>query len=103
MFSNFSESSLIEFTDPSPYQQQQQDDEFDMFAQSRGTTFADSRVAGSTYADNIEGVPTEGVAGVLSARGPYPKLPTPPQSEQVSLVMIRGALYCFIKKYVFTI
>jgi len=55
-----------------------------MFAQSRGTTFADSRITGSTYDDNREGVPTEGLAGVMSARGPYPKLPTPPPEVMYS-------------------
>eukprot|EP00111_Clytia_hemisphaerica_P015839 TCONS_00046788-protein len=73
-------SSLIDFSDLSSAQNQpnEQDDEFDMFAQSRGTTFADSRVSGSTYDDNREGVPSESFAGVMSAKGPYPKLPTPP-------------------------
>lgn len=86
-----SESSLIEFTDPTAgVGNTQQDEEFDMFAQSRGTTFADSRQAGSTYADNTEGVPTEGVAGVLSARGPYPKLPTP---EPVQVCTVANTLF----------
>ena len=81
-----SESSLIEFTDSTP-KQQQADDEFDMFAQSRGTTFAESRVGGSTYLDNIEGVPNEGgIAGIMSAQGPYPKLPTPPPEQVCPLI-----------------
>lgn len=71
-------SALIDFGDLSSDQatRNEADDEFDMFAQSRGTTFAASREAGSTYDDNREGVPNEGsIAGVMSARGPYPNPP----------------------------
>ena len=73
---------MIDFTEMTSQQQQQhnpeRDEEFDMFAQSRGTTFADSRISGSTYDDNREGVPNDSFAGVMSAKGPYPRLPTPP-------------------------
>lgn len=66
------ESSLINFEPPS----NKETDDFDMFAQSRSSTFADSRAFGSTYDDNTEGVPTEGsIAQVMSDRGPYPPLP----------------------------
>ena len=76
---------MIDFADPSVTSQPHgKDDEFDMFAQSRGTTFADSRIAGSTYDDNREGVPNDSFAGIMSAKGPYPKLPTPPPEVRIN-------------------
>ena len=67
--------SLITFEETESTRPSAEDDEFDMFAQSRSSTFADSRNFGSTYDDNREGVPQESFAGVLSARSPYPPLP----------------------------
>ena len=67
--------SLITFEETESTRPSAEDEEFDMFAQSRSSTFADSRNFGSTYDDNREGVPQESFAGVLSARNPYPPLP----------------------------
>ena len=53
-------------------------DEFAAFAQSRTAAgYISDRDAGSTYEDNIKGVPNEGsISDVMCAKGPYP-YPTP--------------------------
>ena len=65
---------MIDFnTTPSNNAQKSlEDEEFDMFAQSRSSTFADSRQFGSTYEDNINDAATEQtIAGALAAKGLY--------------------------------
>ena len=66
---------------PQPQPQGDDDDEFEQFAQSRTITGrspdALDRDMGSTYEDNIKGVPNEGsISDVISARGMYPGQPS---------------------------
>ncbi|XP_065066103.1 target of Myb1 membrane trafficking protein-like [Rhopilema esculentum] len=68
---------LIDFGDaptsapPQSVQKVPDDDEFDMFAQTRNSSFADSRKNGSTYEDNINNVPTESFSGAIASKAPY--------------------------------
>eukprot|EP00794_Sanderia_malayensis_P008823 gene8823-9768_t len=55
-----------------------EDAEFDMFAQTRSSTFADSRKSGSTYEDNTTNVPIASFSGAISSKAPYG---APPSQE----------------------
>merc|ERR1712141_304137 len=76
---------LIDFSDNAPAPEPtkpsktEDGDEFDMFAQTRSSTFADSRRGGSTYEDNISNVPTESFAGIIS------KSTTEPEPEEKTI------------------
>ena len=72
---------MITFEETTDVASKPEDDEFDMFAQSRGSTFESSRYAGSTYDDNRENVPQDSFAAVINARGPYPKSAEQPRNE----------------------
>jgi len=74
--------NLIEFNREEPsfatsyIQNNEEEDEFAEFAQSRTIVRTPERDIGSTYEDNIKGVPNEGsISDVMCARGPYPYLP----------------------------
>lgn len=77
MLIDFSDSGVS--TEPGKPSTVVADDEFDMFAQTRSSTFADSRKGGSTYEDNITNVPTESFAGMIS------KSTAGPQSEEKNM------------------
>ena len=85
-----SRSSLIDFGDLTNESKTRlpEDDEFDMFAQSRSSTFTDSRQCGATYDDNKEEVPSEAsIASVMCAKGPYP-VNTTAEEPSASLVSL---------------